>query len=229
MKIRTHRIGIKIGAALALLALVPLTLWQVPGLRHWLRGWIFLGLLVVGQSISALCIWKKNPDLLIRRASIGKGTKGWDIVLLSLFALSYLGILVVAALDRLYGWSEMGVWLWPIGFLLYIFFVALFTWAMAENPFFEKTVRIQHDRGHRVIDSGPYRVVRHPGYTAAILGLIFATPMLLASWWSFLPALLAAVLLIIRTALEDRTLQRELAGYEEYAARVRYRLLRGIW
>ena len=100
---------------------------------------------------------------------------------------------------------------------------------MAVNPFFEKTVRIQHEIGHRVVDSGPYKIVRHPGYTGMIIGLILATPMLLGSGWAFVPALLAVVWAVVRTVLEDRTLRRELPGYEDYTRRVPYRLLPGIW
>jgi protein-S-isoprenylcysteine O-methyltransferase Ste14 len=112
---------------------------------------------------------------------------------------------------------------------MYVFCVFLLTWAMAVNTHFEKTVRIQHDRGHRVIDSGPYRIVRHPGYLGAILGFTLAAPLLLGSWWSFVPAVAAVVCLIIRTSLEDRTLQNELDGYKDYAQNVRYRLLPGLW
>jgi protein-S-isoprenylcysteine O-methyltransferase Ste14 len=105
---------------------------------------------------------------------------------------------------------------------------AMLTWSMVVNPFFEKTVRIQTDRGHRVIDTGPYAYVRHPGYLGFV-GWILSAPLLLASTWAVAPAVLAVAGLVIRTALEDRTLQNELTGYPEYAARVRYRLVRGIW
>ena len=100
---------------------------------------------------------------------------------------------------------------------------------MTANPHFEKTVRIQTDRDHRVIDSGPYRIVRHPGYAATAVGLLLATPLLLRSWWAFVPAVAGVAWLVLRTALEDRTLRRELAGYESYAARVRWRLVPGVW
>jgi len=99
---------------------------------------------------------------------------------------------------------------------------------MGVNPFFEKTVRIQSERGHRVIDTGPYSFVRHPGYLG-FAGWILSTPLLLGSWWALIPAILSTVCLVVRTALEDRTLRMELAGYEEYIHRVRYRLVPGIW
>jgi len=97
------------------------------------------------------------------------------------------------------------------------------------NTFFEKTVRVQIDRDHRVIDAGPYKFVRHPGYLSILVGGIFASPLLLNSWWAFVPAALCAVSLVIRTALEDRTLLKGLPGYEEYALRTRYRLFPGVW
>jgi protein-S-isoprenylcysteine O-methyltransferase Ste14 len=100
---------------------------------------------------------------------------------------------------------------------------------MLANPFFEKTARIQTDRGHKVIDSGPYRYVRHPGYLGTIVGFILATPLMLGSWWSVVPAVLATLSVAVRTALEDRMLLQELEGYKAYAKRVRYRLIPLFW
>ena len=127
-----------------------------------------------------------------------------------------------------YGWAPMGpAWI-AVGLVLLLPGSALFICAMAANAFFEGTVRIQHDRGHRVVDTGPYALVRHPGYIG--FGAFAAgTSFVLGSWWSLLPAAGAILLLVGRTALEDRTLQRELQGYAEYTGRVRYRLVPGIW
>ena len=102
------------------------------------------------------------------------------------------------------------------------------TWAESVNRFFEPTVRIQTDRGHRVIDTGPYAIVRHPGYLAAWF-FFLGIPLSLGSLWAIIPAIFSCVILVVRTILEDRTLQNELPGYKEYAKRVRYRLLPGIW
>ncbi len=211
------------------IALVFISIFGLAGGWNWLRGWVFLGLLIVGQTFSTVYIGRKDPELLRRRGQIGQGTKTWDLVLLALFGLTYLAILVVAAFDAQNHWSVMTIWLWPIGAGLHIFFVVVFTWAMAVNTHFEKTVRIQRDRHHRVIESGPYRIVRHPGYMATILGLVLATPLLLGSWWAFIPAILAMVCLLLRTVLEERTLGQELSGYEAYTKKVHYRLLPGIW
>ncbi len=199
------------------------------GKFDWFRGWIYVIILSCGQGCSAFYIWKKNPELLKRRGEAGKGVKKWDKIVLGLFGLLYCTILIVAALDERYSWSTMSVKLWLVGAIMYAFFVVVLTWTMVTNPHFEKFVRIQYDRDHRVIDTGPYRIVRHPGYLATILGFILAVPFLLGSWWAFIPVFLAAACLIIRTALEDSTLRNELSGYEDYVRRVRYRLLPGIW
>ena len=104
----------------------------------------------------------------------------------------------------------------------------LVVWATAANAFFAQTVRIQRERGHAVATGGPYQFMRHPGYAGTIL-FELAVPVMLGSWWALVPGSLVALLIIIRTALEDRTLQKELDGYQEYAKRVHYRLLPGIW
>lgn len=199
------------------------------GRFDWIRGWTFIGLLISGQSVGCLYVWRRDPEVLRRRGRIGQNTKTWDKVVLGLFAAAYLSLIVVAALDERYSWSIMSGWLWPMGAIMYVLCVIILTWAMAVNTHFEKTVRIQHDRGHRVIDSGPYGIVRHPGYLGTILGFALAPPLLLGSWWAFAPAVLAIVCLVVRTVLEDRTLTKELDGYEAYAQDVRHRLLPGVW
>lgn len=210
-------------------ALVVISIFALVGRWDWPRGWAFIGLLLLGRLIAAPYLWRKNPELMQRRGQIGVGTKTWDLIVLTLFGVTFLAIPTVAALDIRYDWSGMSVWLWPAGAALYAFFVAVFTGSMAVNPFFEKTVRIQGDRDHRVIESGPYGIVRHPGYIAIVLGLVLAMPLLLGSWWAFVPAMLCTLSLILRTALEDRTLQKELSGYKAYSQKVRYRLIPGLW
>lgn len=214
--------------AITVVLFVGLFFW-IAGRWDWLRGWAYIALLTCGQSLSGLYIWRRDPEVLRRRGTIGEGTKTWDKILLGLFGTAYFGIIIVAAFDERHNWSSMSGWFWPVGAALYAFCVFLLTWAMAVNTHFEKTVRIQHDRGHRVIDSGPYRIVRHPGYLSAILGFALAAPLLLGSWWSFAPAILAVACFVIRTSLEDRTLQNELDGYKAYTHNVRYRLLPGLW
>lgn len=210
-------------------ALVVVGVFALVGRWNWWRGWSLIGLLLLGRLISAPYLWRKNPELMKRRGEMGKGTKTWDLIVLTVFGFTLLAVPLVAALDVRYGGSAMSPWFWLVGAALYALFVAVITWSMAVNPFFEKTVRIQRDRNHQVIASGPYGIVRHPGYITIILGLVLAMPLLLGSWWAFVPALLSTLSLILRTALEDQTLQKELPGYEAYAQKVRYRMVPGIW
>jgi protein-S-isoprenylcysteine O-methyltransferase Ste14 len=135
----------------------------------------------------------------------------------------------VAGLDHRLGWSvTFPLWVNILGFILIGFGYALAVWAMVENRFFSGVVRIQADRGHVVCDSGPYRIVRHPGYVGNILPLP-GIVMALGSVWTLIPASIALIITMIRTALEDCTLQEELPGYRDFAQRVRYRLFFGIW
>jgi protein-S-isoprenylcysteine O-methyltransferase Ste14 len=204
-------------------------IFYLAGKLDWIRGWLYIALVTCGQGASACYIWQRNPEVLIRRGEIGENTKVWDRILLGIFGLMFVGILGVGALDARYAWSSMTWHWWPVGAALYLAFVVVLTWAMTANPHFEKVVRIQADRNHQVIDTGPYAIVRHPGYLATIIGFILPAPLLLGSWFAFAPAILTTICLIVRTVLEDRTLRKELPGYEEYAKRVRYRLLYGIW
>jgi protein-S-isoprenylcysteine O-methyltransferase Ste14 len=227
---RTSRTRIRIVLGIACLLLYIALFFWIAGRIDWLQGWGFILLTLVGQSIHSLYLWRKNPELIRRRMRIGKNTKKWDKIWLAFFAILYMVILYVGALDASrYGWSAMPGWLWPVGGALYVSFLIFLTWAMAVNPHFEKTVRIQHDRNHRVVDSGPYRLVRHPGYIGIISGFILPLPLMLGSWWAMVPAGAMVGWILIRTVLEDRTLQEELEGYREYAQRVRYRLIPYIW
>ena len=149
-----------------------------------------------------------------------------------MFAASWLALAlinpVVAGLDERFDWSSMSEVTLYGGAVLLAVGAVLATWAMVENEYFEQFVRVQTDRAHRVVTTGPYRIVRHPGYVGAILGAL-ATPLMLGTWWAFVPAGAVALLFIIRTILEDRILDKELEGYQAYAQRTRYRLLPGIW
>jgi protein-S-isoprenylcysteine O-methyltransferase Ste14 len=138
-------------------------------------------------------------------------------------------LVIVAGLDHRFGWSPVfPLWLIVLGIFLIALGYAFSVWAFVENRFFSSVVRIQTDRGHVVCDSGPYRIVRHPGYAGNILPLL-GIVLALSSLWTLIPAAVALVIAVIRTALEDRTLQDELPGYKEYARRVRYRLFPGIY
>jgi protein-S-isoprenylcysteine O-methyltransferase Ste14 len=178
---------------------------------------------------TAIVILRFNPSLLAERLGPREGAKTWDIAIMSLLGLTQLARYIVAGLDQRYGWTGG----FPFGaqfaaLAVCVLGYALVVWATASNAFFSQVVRIQSERGQTVVTGGPYHYVRHPAYLGAILYEL-ASPILLASWWALIPGVLGAILLTLRTALEDRTLQTELAGYTEYARQVRCRLVPGVW
>ena len=188
----------------------------------------FIGLMVVFFLAQFCYVWVVNPEVIERRIFPRKGTETWDWVWFGVFNPLMIAIAVVAWSDLRSGSAPLPPWVWPIGVVLFVLGGGLFLRAMAESPFFEKTVRIQTERGHYVVDTGPYRTVRHPGYVGA-LAFFLSFPLLLTSAWALLPTALAMISLVIRTVLEDRTLQKKLPGYADYAARVRWRLIPGVW
>jgi protein-S-isoprenylcysteine O-methyltransferase Ste14 len=210
-------------------ALVVAVIFWPAGTLDWAAGWIYVALITANMALTVAYVRRVNPELIARRLQIGEGTKHWDRIWSAIFRPLFVVIHVVAGLDAVrYEWSAMPAWLWPLGAMLFVGGMGLVMWSMGVNRFFETNVRIQTDRGHRVIDTGPYAIVRHPGYVG-FLGWTFAVPLLLGSWWAFVPAAAAAVGLLIRTAMEDRTLADELTGYAEYSERVPFRLIPGVW
>jgi len=209
---------------------VAAVLFASAGRLDWMMGWVYLGVFLAFDVATALVLLPKNPELLVERNRIQEGTKGWDQVLVRLAAVYLpMSAWIVSGLDDRFGWSpQMPPGLQVAALAVVALGYALVVWAMAANPFFSATVRIQKDRGHTVATGGPYRYVRHPGYLGAILFTVLM-PILLGSLWALIPAGLALPAYVVRTALEDRTLHAELDGYPEYVARVRYRLLPGVW
>jgi len=195
------------------------------------RGWIYVGVFVASAVIFTVSLFIWNTELATRRTfGGGLGTETWDLVWLVVF-VPVLYILLISAVhefDTPAGDLRLSGITWLSGLAIYVSGWALFTWSGVSNPFFEKMVRIQTEVEHRVVDSGPYSIVRHPGYVGLIITFL-ATPLLLPSRWICILSLVAALLLVIRTALEDRTLSAGLPGYAEYATKVRFRLIPGIW
>ena len=211
---------------------IPLVLLVCGGDFGWWQAWVY-SLLIVAAGIGGR-IWaeRRHPGLTAERQNIEKiqSAKAWDKVLAPLMALSVsFPLVIVAGLDHRHGWSPVfPPWLIVLGFILITLGYAFATWALIENRFFSGVVRIQADRGHVVCDSGPYRIVRHPGYAGNMLalpGMVLA----LSSTWTLIPAAVALIIAVIRTVLEDQTLKDELPGYRDYARRVRYRLIPGIY
>ena len=200
------------------------------GRLDWWSAWAALAVMAVWTAATAIIVLHYNPDLLAERLGPRKGEKRWDAAIVPLLGLVTLVRYILAGLDQRYGWTgglPVAVQLAALA-LCALGYDVLFVWATAANTFFSRIVRIQPERGHTVVTGGPYRYVRHPAYTGAILYEL-AVPFLLTSWPAMVASGLSALLLILRTALEDRTLQAELTGYADYARQVRYRLLPGIW
>lgn len=212
-----------------LFAYFILGLFLPAGTWKWPRGWLFLFVFIAAMAVASIYLRLVNPEIIAARVNRHEGTKRWDKILLALFFPAVMAIPVVAALDDArFHWHNVPWWCCSLGYVLLLSGMAALTWAEAVNRFFEPTVRIQSDRGHEVVDKGPYALIRHPGYAAA-MPLFLGLPLCLGSFWAMIPALLAIVLLVVRTFLEDRMLRQELPGYQEYAQRVRYRLAPGMW
>lgn len=204
-------------------------LFGVRGRLAWTWAWVLLGIYLVSITINASFLLGRSPETAAERGS-APITQTWDKIISGLWALmQYLLIPLIAALDARLLWSGEIAPGWHIsGVLLLAGGLGLFGWAMITNAYFSTAVRIQSERGHTVCTSGPYRIVRHPGYAGAMLQAI-GMALLLGSWWALIPAALAAACMAARTMFEDRTLQVELPGYAEYASRVRHRIVPGIW
>jgi protein-S-isoprenylcysteine O-methyltransferase Ste14 len=200
------------------LVVIAAILFSAAGRLDWGAAWAYVGVMGVFAAITLLITFPGNPGMADERA----GRKAGAVILWPV-------TLLVAGLDARNGWPP--AFALPLqwgGLVILVLASVLSAWAMISNTFYSRYVRIQEDRGHTVVNAGPYRFVRHPGY-AGFIGGMLATPFLLGSWWAMLPAGLMACALVFRTALEDRTLRRELDGYSEYATQVRYRLLPGVW
>ncbi len=211
------------------LACMGVALFWPAGTINWWQGWATLAVMAVWILATAIVILAFSPDLLAERLGPRKGAKPWDTVIMSLLGLTQLSRYIIAGFDQRIGWTGSFPLMAQMAALtVCILGYTLFIWAMASNAYFSQIVRIQSERGHAVVRGGPYRTVRHPGYVGAIL-FELAVPVLLGSWWSAIPSGMGAILLILRTALEDHTLKIELDGYGDYARQVRYRLLPGIW
>lgn len=223
----------KIFQTLVFIVLVPFIPLLISWNWSWWEAWIYALVGIFGFIISRILVAKRHPDLLAERAKFAdhEDAKGWDKVLAPLVGMGGALIPLAAGLDMRYGWSsqDFGIFIKVIVLFFILSGFAFGSWALMENRFFSGVVRIQKERDHKVIDTGPYSFVRHPGYAGALV-TYFATPILLDSLWTFVPVILLTIILIIRTFLEDNTLQEELPGYKEYASqKTKYRLLPGVW
>jgi protein-S-isoprenylcysteine O-methyltransferase Ste14 len=227
-RLMTPRTVLRLVVVLIVFPLVPMI---ISAAWDWWEAWAYAILSIGGFVISRMLAARRHPDILAERARSMEmeGAKSWDKTLAPLLAFGLLLLLIVAGADRSFGWTTPFTLNAKLAAVLVIILGFAFgSWALIENKFFSGVVRIQMDRGHHVVTTGPYRFVRHPGYAGALWTYI-AMPVLFDSLWAFIPAVLLVGVLVLRTSLEDRTLQAELPGYADYARRTRYRLFPGIW
>jgi protein-S-isoprenylcysteine O-methyltransferase Ste14 len=213
-------LGLAVVLGVSLLAAGTWNYWQ---------AWVFA---IVNLLLILLNGWalRKNPDLIEERLKPGQGMAGWDKTYFYLSTPLYFLMLIIAGLDvGRFGWTgPLPVWVYILGYLLYLSGQLIFLWAKSTNLFFSSVVRIQSDRGHQVCKDGPYRYVRHPGYVGGMLYMV-SGGLVLGSIWAILPQMIAALLLVYRTRMEDQFLRNELPGYAEYSQEVRFRLVPKIW
>lgn len=224
----TLRVIVQLLIVVVLLPLLPIL---ISGAWTWLEAWAYAVISTAGFILSRGLAAKRHPDILQERARSMElqDAKAWDRILAPVMALGSVVILVVAGFDKLYGWSSpFSPFIKILALIVILLGYALGAWALMENRFFSGVVRIQTDRGHQVVTTGPYRFVRHPGYVG-VLWTYLALPLFLDSLWALIPAVLTLAASILRTALEDTTLQKELPGYKEYTQKTKYRLFPGIW
>lgn len=217
--------------ALFFVVIMPFLPLLISGKWDWWEGWAYGLLGFFSFAISRVLAAKRHPDLIAERAKFmqHKDAQTWDKKIIPMIGLAGVLLVVVSGLDQLFGWTRIfSIWVRVLGLIILLAGYSISSYALITNRFFSGMVRLQTERGQHVVSSGPYYWVRHPGYAGGLLSYL-ATPLLLNSYWLFLPVLITVGLYVLRTSLEDRFLHENLTGYREYAKQVRFRLLPGIW
>lgn len=201
------------------------------GTIDWLGGWLFMAEMIVGSLVTVLWLRQHDPALLKERMSgpFQKGQVFWDKLFMAAMIVVWYGWLVLMAFDaKRWAISNMPLAVIILGAILIPLGFAGVLWTFRENSFAAPVIKIQDKRGHKVIDTGPYAIVRHPMYAGAFFYML-GTPLVLGSWIGLAVLPLIVGFLIVRIFVEERTLRRGLAGYEDYMGRVRWRLVPGLW
>jgi protein-S-isoprenylcysteine O-methyltransferase Ste14 len=219
-----------LAALVIIFVYTALVLFLPAGTLAWPAAWIDLILLTGWLLLGILLLLKYNPGLLEERLKFSApNQKAWDKVFLLLFQLFFLAWMVLMPLDAMrFHWSRMPFALQVVGAVAIVISCILISLVFRENSYLSGTVRVQEERGHTVISTGPYRYVRHPMYAGGLL-LFLGTPLLLGSWYGLLLILLVTPGFLVRAILEERTLRQELPGYDAYMAQVKYRLIPSVW
>ena len=211
-----------------IIVLDAVILLAAAGTWSWPAAWVYLGMRTLAFLVFGTLLLRINPEIINERGRMPRDMQRWDKV----FALAYtpliLALPLVAGLDFRFDWSAVPLWLQVAGALGMVPAIIMPYWAMMVNAYLTTTVRVQTERDHQVVNSGPYQYVRHPMYAGMSL-MALTMPLLLGSWWALIPGLLSILAMAGRTQKEDQFLQAELPGYAAYARQVRYRLMPGLW
>jgi protein-S-isoprenylcysteine O-methyltransferase Ste14 len=194
------------------------------------RAWFFFGLYILSLLFNMVILLRFNPEVVRARSEMKWGEmKWWDKLFAVLYFVLIFLMFIVCGLDvgRLH-LSSTGMGFLAVGIIIFVVGWVFVVWAMAENKFFETASRVQMERNHRVVSTGPYAVIRHPGYAGMIL-FYGCAPFIIGSLYGLVPAVLLAFAFVFRTYFEDRMLYEELSGYKEYTKKVRYRLVPFVW
>lgn len=227
-KLMTPKTIIRLVLIIVVFPLIPMI---ISGAWNWWEAWVYAIISILGFIVSRVLASRRHPDIIAERARSMEmqNAKSWDKILAPMLAFGGLLILIVAGADKGFGWSTpFSLSAKVVSLIVIVLGYVVSSWALIENRFFSGVVRIQTDRDHHVVTTGPYRIVRHPGYASA-LWMYLVMPVWFDSWWAFVPSILLFAVLVLRTSLEDRTLQEELPGYKEFTHKTRYRLFPGIW
>jgi protein-S-isoprenylcysteine O-methyltransferase Ste14 len=200
------------------------------GSLKWTEGWIYFSVQFLFSSFIAIFLKRTNPQLLADRMILIKASaKKWDKILVLISAPFWLAVFIFPGFDAVrYQWSDVPLWLKAVGFLGLLIGFAIFFLVIKENAFLSRVVEIQTERGHKVVSTGPYRIIRHPMYVGISI-IYLSVPLLLGSYYALFFSLIVITSLMVRTYKEDYTLKCELDGYKEYSEKVRYLLIPGIW
>lgn len=223
-------VWLSLGVRMSLFAVA--LMWPA-GSWYWWEGWVMVGLWASFGVVMTPYLLKHDPALLAERMKLvpfHKDQKAWDKVIMLLFIIAAIALYIIPGFDVVrYGWTEpLPLWMRLAAIFIHPPCFVILGWVMRENTYLSQAVKIDKQRGHKVITTGPYAYVRHPMYTVVII-LLFAVPVALGSRFALLPVAFLTLLLVVRTYLEDRTLHAELEGYAEYAKQTPCRLIPGIW